>query len=776
MPDTQSRPPYLFAGGVSLAVLGLYIATLAPTTAFWDTSEYIAAAKVLGIPHPPGNPLFVLMAHVWGMLPLAADYAVRINLFAAVTSAVSAGLWALVLERWLQSIIPGRTARFVATAAGVLVAATAWTVWNQSTVNEKVYTLSMASIALVMWMTVRWADIADRTHRDGMLLAIGYILALTSTNHLMGLLVAPAVLVYVVMTEWRVILRPWAIVLGWFLLVAVSNKFVAFSDPFAGGSALFVTLVSVGVLGYALWKSPADVRVYLALFVVVAGISLNYMFLPIRAAQFPPINEGEPICRSLVSAWSGTCQPLMEVLDRAQYGKPSLMDRQSPITAQFANFLQYFGWQWARDWDGWSRLATGLFALLGGYGIVALWEKDRRAALSAIALMGTISALLVFYMNFKYGYSQHPEIPQNRHEVRERDYFYVAAFAFWGIWVGLGLAGAWRFAVQLIGDKVEESKRWLYASPLLLIALIPLVGNRVTASRATETMARDLAHDLLESVAPYGILITAGDNDTFTLWYAQEVEGIRTDVTLANLSLMNTRWHLRQLRRRVTPPFDVSMASDVWKARWQAQDVPGYPAGQAIAQPQGSVLASITEEQLDALPELQQITPGQPVPIDSVLIQLAGTPIQGAGTYLELSDLATVGLIRENLGKRPIYFSWTTGGHPGRNLGLDPYLITEGLVRRLNPAPVRPDRNIVFTPGLGFVDLDQTDQLLWNVYHVEEAARLRPRGWVDPPSASILSIYAVVYGNTAELYAQAGDSVKARRAAELAERVQANLR
>jgi len=85
--------------------------------------------------------------------------------------------------------------------------------------------------------------------------------------------------------------------------------------------------------------------------------------------------------------------------------------------------------------------------------------------------------------------------------------------------------------------------RWAMATPVLVLALIPLLGNRVTASRAHETTPRDFAYDILQSVEPYGILITAGDNDTFPLWYAQEVEGIRRDVTLANLSLMNTRWH-----------------------------------------------------------------------------------------------------------------------------------------------------------------------------------------------------------------------------------------
>src|SRR5207244_266480 len=96
----------------------------------------------------------------------------------------------------------------------------------------------------------------------------------------------------------------------------------------------------------------------------------------------------------------------------------------------------------------------------------------------------------------------------------------------------------------------DRERRWRYATPLLLLALIPLAGNRLTASRAGETLARDFAFDILQSAEPYGVLVTAGDNDTFPLWYAQEVEGIRKDVTVVNLSLANTDWYLRQLQRR----------------------------------------------------------------------------------------------------------------------------------------------------------------------------------------------------------------------------------
>src|SRR5256712_7206102 len=101
--EASERPPYLMAACVTLAALVLYVLTVAPTTQFWDTSEYIAAAYVLGIPHPPGNPLFTIIAHTWGLLPLAAGYAMRINLLAAATSAVAAGGWFPVGERLMRA-------------------------------------------------------------------------------------------------------------------------------------------------------------------------------------------------------------------------------------------------------------------------------------------------------------------------------------------------------------------------------------------------------------------------------------------------------------------------------------------------------------------------------------------------------------------------------------------------------------------------------------------------------------------------------------------------
>jgi hypothetical protein len=693
----QERPPYLWALGTFLVVFVIYFLTLAPTTAFWDTSEYISAARVLGIPHPPGNPLFVILAHTFGLLPLAASYAERINLFAAVSSAAAAGLWFLVAERWLKGIVRERWARYAAAFGGVLVGATSWSVWNQSTVNEKVYTVSLFSIALVMWLVVRWGDDAPGPHRDRWLVLIAYVLALTSTNHLMGLLAVPALVVYVLWTDWRVITRP---------------------------------TVLVGIVLAA-----------------VVGISLNYLWLPMRAAQYPPINEGEPI--------GFFSQALKDVLNRVQYGKPALGDRQASFAGQLGNFWQYYSWQFARDWGRLSGVATAVFTVVGLSGLWALWKSDRRAGLAGLALVGTLSLGLVFYMNFKYGYSQYPNQPSLPREVRERDYFFIGSFAVYGAFVACGLGALMQSIVDGLRDRGSATSRWAAASPVLLLAFVPLFGNRVTASRAHETMARDFAYDILNSVEPYGILITAGDNDTFPLWYAQEVEGIRPDITLANLSLMNTEWHLRQLARRVTPAFDPSRADPIW----HNVPVPPHPTTPALA---------LTQAEVDSLPEAMQVPKSGGIAFDSLQIRF------GQDVLLR-QDLASIFLIRDNQGKRPIFFSWSDGGYPDQTLGLSPYLVSQGFVRKLMPTPVRPTGTVHLSPGLGYVDVARTRTLLSDVYHWQTATRRRPFGWVDAPSGSILQLYSVVYGGSARVFEQVGDTARAMLADSVAREVNREL-
>ncbi len=745
--DVMEPPPYLMAALVALGALVLYVITLAPTTQFWDTSEYIAAAYALGIPHPPGNPLFTIMAHTWGLVPLAAGYAMRINLLAATTSAIAAGCWFLIGERWMRAWVPAKWPRRLAALAGATVAATAFTVWNQSVVNEKVYTLSLLSIALVLWLIVRWDDQPPGEAHDHYLLMIVYLLALTATNHMMGVLVGPAVVLLlfpllktqrpaddaarrVEWSQWLVFCSVYA------MIVATGLESTA---PLKATGVLFLL-----ALGYAFSRARNWDFALAVLAVAIVGMSV-YLFLPIRAAHYPPINEGEPTTR----------QALLDVLMRVQYGKPPVSQRQATLVAQIGMWVQYFTWQWGHDLaDGVQRFLAVIFGSLGLLGAWRHWRADRRAALAMTTLVGTLTLLLIFYLNFKYGYSQYPDRPQLAREVRERDYFFIASFALWGVWVGMGLATL----MEWVSDGMERrepdpNRRWLLATPVLLFALIPPAGNRLTASRAGETLARDFAVDILQSVEPYGILVTAGDNDTFPLWYAQEVEGVRPDVTVVNLSLANTDWYLRQLQRRPLATFDPGKA-------------PAMYHGREWPKPTGKLL-SYTDEQLDTLQPVYFLEQRTTVNLGGVLVIL--DPKQLGRQYLERADVIVLQAIKDQLGKRPIYFSRTVGPY-GDQFGFAGYLEGQGFARKLHRELVVESDSIKPVPGLGLVNVTRSKALAFQVYHGDAAARRRPRGWVDKPSEGILATYGLTYQALAQVL-QGKDSLAARQAQALADSI-----
>ena len=147
--ELDYRPSYRAAAAVSALVFVLYLVTLAPSTAMWDTSEYIAAAYTFGLPHPPGNPFFVLLGRFFAILPIAPNVAMRINILAALSSAGAAGMWFLITERVLVGWLPERWQRIVGGSLAALIGATAFTVWAQSVVNEKVYTVALAGVAII---------------------------------------------------------------------------------------------------------------------------------------------------------------------------------------------------------------------------------------------------------------------------------------------------------------------------------------------------------------------------------------------------------------------------------------------------------------------------------------------------------------------------------------------------------------------------------------------------------------------------------------------------
>src|SRR5258705_82691 len=170
-------------------------------------------------------------------------------------------------------------------------------------------------------------------------------------------------------------------------------------------------------------------------------------------------------------------------------------------------------------------LAT-LFLLLGGLGGYVHWKRDRRSFSYFGPLMFMVTLALIYYMNFKYGSSQAPDLGESvPREVRDRDYFYLWSFSALSVWIALGLIFVWETVAALLGSgkirlgeetlDLPRRRSWLLATPVLAIAIVPLFPNLQPVSRSGQTDPADFSADLLNSVEPYGILVTSGDNDTF---------------------------------------------------------------------------------------------------------------------------------------------------------------------------------------------------------------------------------------------------------------------
>ena len=731
-------PVYLWALIVSLSVGLLYTVTLSPTTAFWDTSEYIATGHILGIPHPPGNPLFVLMARTWELLlaPLGLSVATRINLFSALMGSVAHGLWFLAVHHILSYFSDDRRFRIVGAMAAVAVSATAFTVWNQSNVNEKVYTVSLMTIALITWLAFHWRENLGKGRDDNLLILIAFILALSVGNHLMAFLAAPAL-------------------------------------------GLFILWVSPGVL--LNWRLYA-----VGALAVLLGLSVH-LYLPLRAALGPIINEANPTCASLGSALTSIvtlgregCAELSASLSRQQYLKPPLIPRASPLLAQFTNYLQYFDWQWARGAAGpetvFPRVRlpfTFMFASLGLYGAVQHLRRDSATGLYVLALFATLSIGLVFYLNFAYGFSLASPSPDDVHEVRERDYFFIVSFSVWGLWAGIGIAALWQEATARLKDS------WSRAAPVLALALIPLLFNWPWASRRTDYTARDWAYNLLMSVEPYSVLFTNGDNDTFPLWYLQETEGIRRDVTVIVTSYLNLDWYVRQIRDLTTPCPPGVQASDsrttiVCQRPYDPQEgEPLYTDDPGEAGSQGRI-AILTRRPV--VPPTRTILPLE----DEVIAQVAGpagyvsldedrdfplgpvvATIAGGTVIYPWQQFALL-LIQSSVYDRPIYFA--SSGRAARDLGLIPYLVRHGLAFRLYPGP--PDSNPLnilledpqLLPVTGpWLNVERTRLLAEEVFVHRTGIPDEWSHWPDRSTIGIPNYYAWVFTALAQSALQSGE-------------------
>ncbi len=699
----------LFA--VALAILS---ATLAPSVTLWDAGEFLAASKILGVPHPPGAPLWVMLAHTWATVIGVGSWVWRVNLLTAVASAAGTACFGLVAWETLRRVPAlaeaGAPRWLVQVGAGGAALAGAFTFTNWQNSNEtEVYAIAMFVIALVCWLLHRWRELRGTERADRILLVILYLAGLSIGNHLLALLVGPAVVAFLTLVSREAPLKDpversqehatTAVVAGtWFLLIGLGL-----------GSTGLIVIGATGFVVAAVWAATHRRAAFASVALVVAVIGItSYLFLYIRSGQHPMINEAQP------DNW----QSLLDVIRRKQYPPRGPFDdptvphgRGNPgrsltiIGMQLVNYFQYFFWQWGMGTVDWKRIVpfASLYSLLGVVGATAHRRADRSGWGLFMVLFLTTGLGLMAYMNFKPGsslfFKQYPDFAN--HEVRERDYFFVVSFVVWGIWAGMGLTLLARkaYASVVVAAIRPRAFRPLAAGAVLALCLIPVATNWAGASRARPPVARlahDFAYDLLNSVPPYGILITYGDNDTFPLWYAQEVEGIRPDVTIVCLALAQTDWYLRQLRDNPTRTFVDSGSAPHWQGK--AGPRPDWPVHTMT----DAEIAGIA----GALHPVNQNTPVQLGPIAHVI---------PAGAILAPNDIGVLRIIQQNLGRRPI--AWAVSA--GRSfLGLDEHVVQEGLAMSLKPAlPDSTDPRYAPRSLNGvLLDLPTTARLVDSVY------------------------------------------------------------
>ncbi|HKY97380.1 MAG TPA: DUF2723 domain-containing protein [Gemmatimonadaceae bacterium] len=459
---------------VSLVLFLVYVATLAPGVTYWDAGEFLAAMHSLGIPHPPGTPLFILVGNVWGRaLAPILGFAQSVNLLSAVSTAVACGIFASRMARWTRD-------RATAIAGGVLAGLMS-SVWLNANETE-VYAPALLMSALFILA----ADLAVERKESKWLILLAYLFGLGWALQLSALVAAPAALLLAA-HAWR--------------------RFKISTLP---------AIVIVTVLG--------------------ASVAL---FMIVRAQHDPTVNQGNP----------ETWQALSDVITRKQYQPVSFLPRQAPWYIQIGNFIEYTDWQVALGLNpfpppSFARTTfTALYAVFGAAGFI--WHRRRHAMSWRVMTVLFICASfgVIAYLNMKaspsYGEGFLPA--GAKHEARERDYFFALAFVCWGIWAGAGAVKTFQ----------RFGARWALAG--VAIAVLPAFLNFPATNRKSgfdEVAPRDSAMRILAPAPRNAVVFAYGDNDTYPVWYMQEVEKYRTDVTTVTIPMLPAEWYRAELSRR----------------------------------------------------------------------------------------------------------------------------------------------------------------------------------------------------------------------------------
>ena len=506
---------------VFAVVLGFYLYTMAPTVSFWDCGEFITCSYILGVPHPPGTPFFVVLGRLFTLLPLSKEIAFRVNFLSGLSGAIAAAILYLLILKVIVRIKENREEKpsiFVHIIAGfsAILGALAFSVWDNS-VEAEVYSISTLVLVLGLWTVLHWDDNRGTKGNKNTLLLLIYLTFLGMGIHLLPLLVLPGALVFVLMVNWKELKDP---------------KFLAIA----------IGLVALGITTYA--------------------------YLMIRARLNPAINEADP--RTFKALW--------DVFTRKQYGPMKMFPRKTqPETGlslipafweQIKIYLKYFSWQYfpyPRE-KGVSTLVsilsligTYIYSIIGIWGMVVHYRREKKSFWLFFITFLLLSFGLVVYLNLRFSPSD-PNPAHKPREVRERDYFFAPSYFLFAFYIGIAMF--W-FRERLRKYLKKKKACADYGIPALagIMVLLTIISNiNSHVNRRGNWIAHDYAYNMLISADENSVVFTNGDNDTFPLWFMQYVKHFKEPdlknkkgVMLANLSLLNTNWYIKQLKLAGVP-------------------------------------------------------------------------------------------------------------------------------------------------------------------------------------------------------------------------------
>jgi hypothetical protein len=341
-----------------------------------------------------------------------------------------------------------------------------------------------------------------------------------------------------------------------------------------------------------------------------------------------------------------------------------------------------------------SKAYNRLFALpfiIGLLGLIYHFQRSKRDAAVVTVLFFFTGLAIVLYLN------------QNPLQPRERDYAYAGSFYVFTIWIGLGVL----FIADLLRKVVNPKVGAAIATVVCLLAAPVLMASQEwdDHDRSTKLTPHDMASNYLNTCAPNAILFTYGDNDTYPLWYAQEVEGIRPDVRIVNLSLLGTDWYIRQMKQKMndSEPLPITMPNNkfasgirdiiYWNEQMNVKDTTELK----------EVFDFITSDNPDTKVQYESGLSQNYLPTKNFKITVNPDEVIRTGTvsanqkgdivpavtwkmnsnYVTKDNLALIDILAHNNWKRPVYFAITVGSE--NMMGLDKYLHDEGFAYHLQP-------------------------------------------------------------------------------------------